>query len=167
MHAVNRASLAEKRRAGYYSWLVNPSNLWVTWRDWRMLRGGRYRRIVAVSERVRAQLKEHYRVPDERIVTIPNGINLSRFDPSNVGSRAEVRRSFGVPGDMPLLLFVGSQYRLKGLEFVIRALAEMKTKAVVLVVGGDIATPFKRLAEQLGIRDRVIFAGARSDLPNI
>jgi UDP-glucose:(heptosyl)LPS alpha-1,3-glucosyltransferase len=167
MHAVNRASLAEKRRAGYYRWLLNPSNLWVSWRDWWMLRGGRYRRIVAISERVRKQVKEHYNVPDERIVTIPNGINLVRFDPSNVSSRAEVRLSFGVPPDVPLLLFVGSQYRLKGLEFVIRALAQMDTKAVLLVIGGDAATPFKRLAEQLGVRDRVIFAGARSDLPKI
>lgn len=167
MHAVNRASLAEKRRAGYYGWLFNPSNLWVTWRDWWMLRGGRYRRIVAISERVRRQLKEHYHVPDDRIVTIPNGINLSRFDPSNASSRAEVRLSFGVSEEVPLLLFVGSQYRLKGLEFVIRALAEMKTKVVLLVVGGDIAAPFKRLAEQLGARDRVIFAGARSDLPRL
>jgi UDP-glucose:(heptosyl)LPS alpha-1,3-glucosyltransferase len=78
-----------------------------------------------------------------------------------------VRRSFDVPNDVPLLLFVGSQYRLKGLEFVIRALAEMDTRAILLVVGGDTATPFKRLAEQLGVRDRVIFAGARNDLPSI
>lgn len=167
MHAVNRASLAEKRRAGYYRWLLNPSNLWVSWRDWWMLRRGRYRRVVAISERVRTQLKKHYNVPDERIVTIPNGINLSRFDPSNASARADVRHSFGVPDDVPLLLFVGSQYRLKGLEFVIKALAEMKTNAVLLVVGGDVAAPFKKLAEQLGVRDRVIFAGARNDLPRL
>lgn len=167
MHAVNRAALAEKRRDGYYGWMLNPTNLWVTWRDWRMLRGGRYRRVVAVSERVRKQLKEYHHVPDERIVTIPNGINLSRFDPANVSSRAEVRRSFGITQDVPLVLFVGSQYRLKGLEFAIRALAEMKTRAVLLVVGGDTTAPFKRLAEQLGVSERVIFAGARSDLPKI
>jgi UDP-glucose:(heptosyl)LPS alpha-1,3-glucosyltransferase len=167
MHAVNRASLAEKRRAGYYRWLLNPSNLWVSWRDWWMLRGGRYTRVVAISERVRSQLKKHYGVPDERIVTIPNGINLARFDPSNASARAEVRRSFGVADDVPLLLFVGSQYRLKGLEFVIKALAEMKTKSVLLVVGGDVAGPFKRLADQLGVRDQVIFAGARTDLPRL
>lgn len=167
VHAVNRASLVEKRRAGYYRWLLNPSNLWVTWRDRRMLRGGRYRRIVAISERVRRQLKEHYRVADDRIVTIPNGINLSRFDPLNASSRLAVRRSFGVPDDAPLVLFVGSQFRLKGLEFAIRALAEMKTEAFLLVVGGDTQAPFKRLAEHLHISDRVIFAGSRSDLPEI
>ncbi len=130
MHAVNRASLAEKRRAGYYGWLLNPSNLWVTWRDWWMLRGGRYRRIVAISERVRTQLKKHYGVADERIVTIPNGINLARFDPANAAARSEVRRSFDIPHDVPLVLFVGSQFRLKGLEFAIRALAQMETRRV-------------------------------------
>lgn len=167
VHAVNRASLSEKRRAGYYGWLLNPSNLWVTWRDWWMLRGGRYRRIVAISERVRAQLKQFYNVPDDRIVTIPNGINLSRFDPKNASARAEVRLSFGIPQDVPLVLFVGSQYQLKGLEFAIRALAEMNTRAFLLVVGGDSAAPFKRLAEQLGVSERVIFAGSRNDLPKI
>ena len=168
MHAVNRASLAEKRRAGYYGWLLNPSNLWVTWRDWWMLRGGRYRRIVAISERVRKQLKQHYGVADERIVTIPNGINLARYDPANARHRSAVRRNLEIPDDVPLVLFVGSQFRLKGLEFAIRALAQMKTtSAMLLVVGGDAATPYKRLAEQLGVVDRVRFAGSRSDLPEI
>ena len=167
MHAVNRAALAEKRREGYYGWMFNPTNLWVTYRDWWMLRGGRYRRVVAVSERVRRQLKEYHHVPDDRIVTIPNGINLARFVPSNASSRAETRLSLGVSPDAPLLLFVGNQYRLKGLEFAIRALAEMKTRAVLLVVGSDNATPFKRLAEKLGVSARVILAGARSDLPRI
>jgi len=167
VHAVNRASLAEKRRTGYYGWLLNPSNLWVAWRDRWMLSGGRYRKIVAISESVRQQLKQHYNVPDERIVTIPNGINLSRFNPGNVRSRDAVRQSFGVSNDVPLVLFVGSQYRLKGLEFAIRALLEMKTKAMLLVIGADALAPFKRLAEQLGVSDRVVFAGARRDLPTI
>jgi UDP-glucose:(heptosyl)LPS alpha-1,3-glucosyltransferase len=167
VHAVNNASLAAKRRVGHYGWLLNPTNLWVAVRDGWMLRGGRYRRIVAVSERVRRQLKQHYQVPDERIVTIPNGINLSRFNPQNARSRAVVRKSLGIAAEVPLVLFVGSQYRLKGLEFAISALAEMKTKAYLLVVGGDTAAPFKRQAEELGVGDRVIFAGARNDLPMI
>jgi UDP-glucose:(heptosyl)LPS alpha-1,3-glucosyltransferase len=43
----------------------------------------------------------------------------------------------------------------------------METKAILLVVGGDKVAPYKRLTEQLGVEDRVIFAGARSDLPRI
>ncbi|MEK6279120.1 MAG: glycosyltransferase family 4 protein [Acidobacteriota bacterium] len=167
VHAVNRACLAEKRRAGYYGWLLNPINLWIAWRDRWMLGGGRYRRIVAISERVRRDLKQYYKVSDDRIVTIPNGINLSRFNPNNSQSRAEVRRSFGVPQDVPLVLFVGGRYRIKGLKFAIKALAEMQTKAFLLVVGNDNAAPFQRLAQELRVSDRVIFAGGRSDLPRI
>jgi len=167
VHAINRASLREKRKAGYYHWLLNPANLWVAWRDWFMLARGRYRRIVAISERVREQLKQFYGVPDEKIVTIPNGINLSRFSPDKVKARAEVRRSLGIDENIPLVLFVGSQFRLKGLEFAIRALSEMKTQARLLVVGNDSANSFRNLAAELGVADRVHFAGARKDLPDI
>src|SRR6267142_561817 len=47
VHAVNRACLAEKRRRGYYGWLLDPTNLWVSLRDWWMLRGSRYRSVGA------------------------------------------------------------------------------------------------------------------------
>jgi UDP-glucose:(heptosyl)LPS alpha-1,3-glucosyltransferase len=167
VHAVNRAALVEKQRSGYYGWLLNPTNLWVAWRDWWMLGGRRYRKVVAISERVRRQLKEHYHVPDEQIVTIPNGVNLSRYQPGTKEVRHEVREEFQIPQDVPLLLFVGNQYRLKGLEFVIRALPKMEAKALLLVVGRDAPGPFERLTEQLGLSDRVIFAGSRSDLPRI
>ncbi|HEV2884246.1 MAG TPA: glycosyltransferase family 4 protein [Pyrinomonadaceae bacterium] len=167
VHAVNRACLAAKRKAGYYGWMINPINLWVAWRDRWMLGGGRHRKLVAISERVRMELKEYYHVPDDRIVTIPNGINLARFSPRNAKSRAKVRLSFGIPHDVPLVLFVGSRYRIKGLKFAIKALAEMETTAYLLVVGDDGVAPFRRLADQLGLGDRVIFAGARNNLPAI
>jgi len=71
VHALNSASLAEKRRNGYYSWVFNPSNLWFALRDRWMLGGTRYRRIVAISEGVRRELKERYDVTDQRIAWIP------------------------------------------------------------------------------------------------
>ena len=67
-----------------------------------------------------------------------------------------------------MVLFVGSQFRLKGLEFAIRALAEMKTEAHLLVVGHDSpANGFRKLANELGVAERVHFLGARKDLPEI
>jgi len=167
VHSVNTACLAEKRRTGYYSWLLNPSNLWVAWRDRWMLRGRRYRRFVAISERVRTELKDYYAVPDEQIVTIPNGINLSRFTPDNASARSEVRRELGFSDDIPLLLFVGSRFRIKGLKLAIQALAQMNTGARLLVVGRDEVAPYRRLAQQLGVAERVLFLGARNDLPRL
>jgi glycosyltransferase involved in cell wall biosynthesis len=167
VHAVNRASNIAKRNAGEYRWLLNPANIWIAWRDWFMFRGNRYRRIIAISERVRQQLKDLYGVPDERIVTIPNGINLTRYTPNRTKTNSQVRRELGVAEDVPLILFVGSQFRLKGLEFVIRSLPKLKTDVQLLVVGNDSPTAFRSLAKELGVADRVHFAGPRKDLPDI
>jgi len=167
VHAVNRACLEAKSQAGYHGWRLNPSNLWIAWRDRWMFGHGRYRRVVAISERVRRELQQYYNVPDDRIVTIPNGINLDRFNPSNRYKRAEVRRSLGISSDVPLILFVGSRFRIKGLKYAIEALAEMNTKAVLLVAGDDNARSFKKLAARLGVTDRVIFAGGVKNLPQV
>ncbi len=167
VHAVNRACLAEKRRGGYYAWLFNPLNIWIAFRDRFMFGGRRYRRWIAISERVRTELKEFYAIPDDRIVTIPNGINLSRFKEGTASARAEVRRRFGIADDAKLVLFVGSRFRIKGLKYAIEAVAKINTEAVLLVVGDDTVAPYKQLAEELGVSDRVIFAGGRSDLPDI
>jgi UDP-glucose:(heptosyl)LPS alpha-1,3-glucosyltransferase len=72
-----------------------------------------------------------------------------------------------VAEDLPLILFVGSQFRLKGLEFVIRSLPKLKNNAQLLVVGNDSATTFRNLAKDLGVADRVHFIGPRNDLPDI
>lgn len=167
VHAVNQACLAEKRRGGHYSWLLNPLNIWVALRDRWMLGGLRYRRFVAISERVRTELKDYYNIPEDRIVTIPNGINLARFNPDRVTNKLSVRRSFGIPDDAKLVLFVGSRFRIKGLKYAIEALAHLESNAYLLVVGNDNAAQYKQLAEDLGVSKRVIFAGGRSDLPEI
>src|SRR5271166_1898416 len=52
VHAVNAQSLAEKRNAGNWRWLLNPMHLWVSLRDRLMIGGLRYRMHVAVSSRV-------------------------------------------------------------------------------------------------------------------
>jgi UDP-glucose:(heptosyl)LPS alpha-1,3-glucosyltransferase len=167
VHAVNRACLAEKRRGGHYAWLLNPLNIWVALRDRWMFGRLRYRRLVAISERVRAELKDNYQIPDDLIVTIPNGINLSRFNPDKASNKLQVRREFGIPDDAKLVLFVGSRFRIKGLKYALEALARMKTNAYLLVVGNDNTAPYKQLAEALKISERVVFAGGRSDLPDI
>lgn len=164
IHSVTKANLIEKKRRGHYSWLFNPIHLWVMARDWWLFRGGHYRQVVAVSERLRRQLKQHYRVPDEKIAVIPNGVNLWRFSPRHATSRAKVRSELGIAEDVPLLLFVGHDLERKGLSHVIEALGKMRTTACLLVAGTEGEARYRELAERLGISERLIFAGKRSDI---
>ena len=163
VHAVNAQSLEEKRNAGRWRWLFNPLHLWVSLRDRWMIGGLRYRMFVAVSSRVATELKRLYAVPSARIQVISNGIDLRRFGRS-AESRTAVRRAFDIPENARLLLFVGHEFDRKGLAYVIGAMDKLED-TWLLVVGSDNPAPYRKLASRF--KNRVIFAGARSDLPQL
>jgi len=162
VHAVNAQSLAEKRAAGSWRWMLNPMHLWVSLRDRFMIRGLRYRAFVAVSSRVTAELQRFYRVPSSRIHVISNGIDLSRFRRDATSGQA-IRREFGIPESARLLLFVGHEFNRKGLAHAVGALDRLGQDVWLLVVGSDNPAPYRKLARKAG--DRLVFAGARSDMP--
>lgn len=172
VHAVNRANIDMKRAAGAWRWMLNPMHHWVSLRDRFMIGGLRFRRYVALSDRVVQELQTYYGVPRDRIEIIPNGVNLDRFAPSP-DDRAATRRDLGLPPDAPVLLFVGHEFERKGLVHVIDALAALAIPdarlpdAHLVVVGAGHAAPFEQQAKRLGVADRVLFTGARQDLPQL
>ena len=161
IHAVNAASLAEKRADGHWRWRLNPMHYLVGLRDSWTLGCRRFRRYIAVSGRVEAELIHYYNVPKERIRIIPNGIDLKRFVVSPEAG-AVVRQEFGIPADARVLLFAGHEFRRKGLEFVVRALDRLPADFRLLVVGSDDPAPYRALLPHLN--DRILFAGARRNM---
>ena len=167
VHAVNRANLDMKRAAGDWRWRLNPMHAWVSLRDRMMIGGLRFRRYVALSERVVQELQHYYGVPRDRIVVIPNGVNLDRFTPVP-DDRNATRDALSLPADGPVLLFVGHEFERKGLAHVIDALAALDDKqARLVVVGAGRAAPYQQQAARLGISGRVVFTGPRQDLPQL
>ena len=165
VHAVNAENLKEKRRAGQWGWILNPLHAWVAIRDRLMIGGLRYRRYVAVSDRVKHELMVNYSVPAERIEIIPNGIDLAKFqDTPDV--RKAVRGEFKIPDGARLLLFVGHEFSRKGLAYVIEAMRALDDPSVwLLVVGSDNRKPYISMAGSLA--NRIVFAGERRDMERI
>ena len=161
VHAVNAESLLQKRKMGNWSWLLNPMHYWVTLRDCWMIGGLRYRSFVAVSARVRDELQFHYKVPAERVRVIYNGIDLDRFQASDE-AREQIRHAFGIPQDARLLLFVGHEFKRKGLAHVVEALALLDERYWLAVVGSDNPARYRKLAA--GTEGRLVFCGARRDV---
>jgi D-inositol-3-phosphate glycosyltransferase len=112
-------------------------------------------------------------------VTIPPGVDLTRFVP---GNRAAARRELNLPPDAVVLAFVGRIQPLKAPDVLLYAAAELLAKAreqgdsawrelrrrlVVLVVGGPSGsglaepTALRKLAASLGITDVVRFLRPR------
>jgi len=162
VHAVNSQSLAEKRNANVWSWLLNPMHLWIAIRDRWMIGGLRYRMYVAVSPRVAKELQDIYHVPPSRIRVIPNGIDLNRFT-RDAAAGIAIRKEFHIPADAKLLLFAGHEFRRKGLAHAIGALELLGPDVWMLVVGSDSPVPYRRMAERSAAR--LVFAGSRTDMP--
>src|SRR5690606_35585564 len=72
------------------------------------------------------------------------------------------RAEHGIADDDTVLLWVGKEFRRKGLEPLIKALPGLPRSARAIVVGGDDPAPFQALAARLGVADRIVFVGHSS-----
>jgi len=120
--------------------------------------------IIAECPQDYEDLVNYYDAPEDKITIIPCGVDLEAFYPTD---KQLARTLTGIPGNGPVLLQLGRMVPRKGVDNVIRAFARMKTMAAQLVIaGGDEGTEvemsrLKQLAKQLGVENRVIFAGQR------
>jgi len=124
--------------------------------------------IQCVSPMVRNDIARGYGVPQERLVVIPYGVDSQQFSPENHRSEREgIRRQWSA-GRNTVWLLAGSGWHRKGLDTALRALAACEPRSQVLwVAGRDRTRAWRRLADRLGVADRVHFLGARTDMPRI
>lgn len=137
----------------------------------RAMGSGHCRRFITNARMVGEDLKRRYGIPDERVVTVYNGVDLERFRPGQAGDQgAELRASLGWQEER-VVLFLGTGYGRKGLDLVLEAwpaLQRVHPQARLLVAGFDSGqTRFKARAEALGLGDRVRFLGGRRDPENV
>ena len=166
----HRAHLRAMKGDGARAARWNPRHAALLAMDRRIFRGwrtGQTLRYLCNSERVREEIVADYGVPRDRIDVLYNPVDLAQFDPGRMRpERAEARRAL-VPADAFLLLFVGSGFQRKGLDTAIRALARAREPAWLLVAGSGDAGPYRSLARDSGVADRVIFAGRVADVAAI
>lgn len=161
IHAVNAASIEIKQQEGDWKWRLNPMHYWVALRDNFTIRGLRFRRYIAVSKRVKNELKHYYNVPEDRIRVIPNGIDVKRFCPKPE-ARLPIRERYGIPSDAKVLTLVGHEFRRKGLEYVIRALAHLDDSHWLMVIGSEDPAPYRDLVP--AVSKRIVFTGPQREM---
>ena len=126
--------------------------------------------IVAVSERVAADLAERKIAPRRKIEVVPLGLELGRFQDVQQ-RRGELRRELGVPPRARLVGSVGRLVAIKDLGTLLRSMAQLSATqpdAILLVVGDGPDRPALEMeAERLGLGSRARFLGFRDDLERI
>ena len=131
-----------------------------------MFASARLKKVICISDMVRQDVQRFYNVPDSKVTTIYNGIDLVAFSPYCVINRQELRQKLGIPQDALVYVFVGSGFKRKGLETAIRALPP---EAHLIVVGKDKETAlFQKIAAETGANteqsQRVHFVGPQKDV---
>lgn len=120
--------------------------------------------VIAPSKKV-ADMLQHCDI-DSEIYVIPSGIDFERLSKAKETGRSEVRQAFNIPEDEFLLVYVGRIAREKNLDEILYIMKNMKDKDQRLLIAGD--GPYRKeleeKAKELGIFDRIIFAGMVSPL---
>ena len=125
-------------------------------------------RLIAVSNAVKQHLVQQG-LPVSRITVVHNGVDLRQLTRSYQG--AELRRAWAIPESCPLLVTVGRLVPEKGHRDLLQALRllaarpEWRELRLLMVGTGVLAEPLQAEAEQLGLQDRVIWAGFQRDVP--
>jgi UDP-glucose:(heptosyl)LPS alpha-1,3-glucosyltransferase len=130
---------------------------WIGRRFYRRARGT----VVAISEAVKHDLVAFEGAAPERVVVVPNGVDVDRFHPVNRDQhRVEMRERLGLDDSDIAVLFVGNSWGRKGLRTAIEAIGgpgQANVRLVVVGVGEPAAFVEGQSAE---VVDRIIFAGA-------
>jgi glycosyltransferase involved in cell wall biosynthesis len=121
-----------------------------------LLRPSRVRTVVCVSRGLERELQRHYPAMAGRSSTIANGFSVERF--ARLSRPGESLHRKGARA-----VFVGSEWRAKGLAETIRALAAAPGWELVVVGAGDVDS-FSALAAEAGVHDRVQFLGRQPDV---
>lgn len=115
--------------------------------------------IIAVSEGVKQDLVRHFSIPSDRIMVVPNPVNLERI-------RRLGAEHVTIEAAVPLIVAVGRLVQVKGFDLLIRAFAKVSRSlsAKLLIIGeGDERAALEALITQLHLTDRVTLPGTQAN----
>ena len=129
-------------------------------------------RFVAISQAIVAELVRHG-VPEDRILRIPNGVDVEDLRPVTPSERARLRRHLGLPDEARIVVYTGRLVRYKGLLELVDAWPEIRSGRpdahLVLVGSGGLdvdscEAELRQRVERLGLEACVRFTGAVPDV---
>jgi glycosyltransferase involved in cell wall biosynthesis len=124
-------------------------------------------RVVCVSQSVADDAMRRGRLPPEKIVVIPNGIDVTRYD----AARPLDATLLGQPQGRRLLAFVGRLDQQKGVDWLLdlspQLLEQCPHHDLVIVGDGPLRSEYERAVDRKGLGARVRFLGWRSDIPEV
>lgn len=127
----------------------------------------RSRKLIAVSDFTRRELVNYYKIKEDKIRVIHNGVDIHKFQPAT--DKRKVKAELGFNPDDIAILSVGRLYARKGLFTLIESMPAVVKRfrnAKFIISGKGQSNEMKKLvahAEMLGVNDNIIFTGYYPD----
>jgi UDP-glucose:(heptosyl)LPS alpha-1,3-glucosyltransferase len=121
--------------------------------------------IAAVSEKIARDL-QRFNPRSGEVSVIYNGLDLELFSPQRCRQmRCISRQALSIRDDEFVLLLIGNDWRTKGLNCLLEAMAKTADARLrALIVGADDSGPFRARIAQLGLDGHVQFCRPRPDV---
>lgn len=124
--------------------------------------------VVANSQALQKSFRRMYHYPEERVLFLPNGIDLSRFSPS---CKLDARKILDLPLDAPIAAQVARFEPVKDHMTSLEAFALLRRKqpeALLLLVGhGSEEQRIVERSRELGVQGAVRLLPPDSDVPKV
>ncbi len=167
MHGIPHKTWIKEVRGKLLS-LFDRSMVWV---EENAIMGSHIPMILPVSSLVKDELLKLYNIPESKIRVIHPGVSPERFSVLDQETcRHEIRQRHGLSSSDVVVLFVGMNFEIKRLELVLKGIANLVAKGnrgsnlKLLVVGKGEKKRYLAMARELGIVNRVIFAGVTQEV---
>lgn len=123
--------------------------------------------VIAQSRYMREQILGSYRIPESHVHVVLNAVDVQEYSPARrLALREEMRARWSIPAEALCLLFLGHNFRLKGLWQILQVLptlGKLGRPVHLLVAGKGTGAPQRRKAQRLvraqGLERQVTFAG--------
>lgn len=124
---------------------------------------------IAVSEDIRRLRIENEHTPPQKIVTIPNGVDVRKFEKSF--SRKRIRNELKINPKDFVIGTVGRLTSAKAYNVLIDAFEivhkEIQNSILLFVGDGELKSDLEKYVAKKDIKDHVRFLGTRSDIPEL
>jgi UDP-glucose:(heptosyl)LPS alpha-1,3-glucosyltransferase len=168
VHAAWLDKAKTLRKPGSLAWWkqrLNPAHPLLLKLERSHFRKGGYRRIIALTGEVKADLGRFYGVPPGDIDVVPNGFAPEEFNvPRARGIRDAMRAELGYTPEQKVIVFVANELDRKGYPALLASVEAMADPRLRILVAGRIAPAPHPLVNYVGSTREVARYYAAADV---
>ncbi|MCC6139084.1 MAG: glycosyltransferase family 4 protein [Nitrospira sp.] len=160
-----------KARLDWVRAVMSPRKLAWRWLEARQFAQDGARVIIAVAEKVKRNVQDCYGLPDDYFRLAYTGVEASAAERAHAPKELDgIRAQLGIPVGNAAVLFVGTEFKRKGLDALLEGFALLPRGTCTLLIaggGGGKLEHYKSLAAKMGLGAEVRFLGLVPDIERI